>query len=81
MRTLKPVAVWARPFDDLSCCGWARDRDLRMPRLHYEASEAPSLKRAKPQSRRYHGPQEDRGPLSTARIGVLSALNRNVERC
>jgi hypothetical protein len=80
---LKPVAVWARPFDDPILLPGGRER----PTLRDAAAYIMKLPRGEQHLEEWQTATEalitaaeDRGPLMHARIGVLRALNRNVER-
>jgi hypothetical protein len=80
---LKPVAVWARPFDDPILLPGGREfmtlRDaadymMKLPKAEQNLDAWQTAVEALIMA------AEDRGPLMHARIGVLRALNRNVER-
>jgi hypothetical protein len=80
---LKPVAVWARPFDDpivlpggreLMTVRDAADYMMKLPKAEQNLDAWQTAVEALIMA------AEDRGPLMHARIGVLRALNRNVER-
>jgi hypothetical protein len=80
---LKPVAVWARPFDDpivlpggreLMTVRDAADYMMKLPKAEQNLDAWQTAVEALIMA------AEDRGPLMHARMGVLRALNRNVER-
>jgi hypothetical protein len=80
---LKPVAAWARPFDDPGLLPGGRElvtlRDaadyiMKLPKAEQNLAPWQTAVEALIMA------AEDRGPLMHARIGVPSALNRNVER-
>jgi hypothetical protein len=80
---LKPVAVWARPFDDPILLPGGRERltlrdaaacIMKLPRGEQHLEEWQTATEALITA------AEDRGPLMHARIGVLRGLNRNIER-
>ena len=80
---MKPVAVWARPFDDPGLLPGGRElvtlRDaadyiMKLPKAEQNLEPWQTAVEALIMA------AEDRGPLMHARIGVPSALNRNVER-
>jgi hypothetical protein len=80
---LKPVAAWARPFDDpvllpggrkLVTLRDAADYIMKLPKAEQNLEAWQTAVEALIMA------AEDRGPLMHARIGMLRALNRNVER-
>jgi hypothetical protein len=80
---LKPAAAWARPFDDPILRSGGREvltlRDaaayiMKLPKAEQHLEEWQAATEALMMA------AEDRGPLMHARIGMLRALNRNVER-
>jgi hypothetical protein len=80
---LKSVAAWARPFDDpvllpggrkLVTLRDAADYIMKLPKAEQDLDEWQAAVEALIMA------AEDRGPLMHARIGMLRALNRNVER-
>jgi hypothetical protein len=80
---LKPVAAWARPFDDPVLLPVGRklvtlrdgaDYIMKLPKAEQNLEAWQSAVEALTMA------AEDRGPLMHARIGMLRALNRNVER-
>jgi hypothetical protein len=79
---LKPAAAWARPFDDpilldgreLLTLRDAADFIMKLPKAEQDLEEWQTATEALLMA------AEDRGPLMHARIGMLRALNRNVER-
>ena len=80
---MKPVAVRARPFDDPGLLPGGRElvtlRDaadyiMKLPKAEQNLEPWQTAVEALIMA------AEDRGPLMHARIGVPSALNRNVER-
>ena len=80
---MKPAAGWARPFDDPILLPGGRElltlRDaaayiMKLPKAEQHLEEWQAATEALLMA------AEDRGPLMHARIGVLRALNRNVER-
>jgi hypothetical protein len=75
---LKPVAVWARPFDDpILLPGWARAGDsARCRRPHHEASEAEQdLEEWQVAVEALLLVVELNGPTMMARIDIMRALN------
>ena len=80
---MKPVAAWARPFDDpvllpggrkLVTLRDAADYIMKLPKAEQNLEARQRAVEALIMA------AEDRGSLMHARIGVLRALNRNVER-
>jgi hypothetical protein len=80
---LKPVAAWARPFDDLVLLPDGRklvtqrdaaDYIMKLPKAEQNLETWQTAIEALIMA------AEDRGPLMHARIGMLRALNLNVER-
>jgi hypothetical protein len=80
---LKPVAVWARPFDDPILLPGGREivtlRDAgdyitSLPKADHSAAEWQAAMEALIQVASFGG------PTMFARIGVMRALNQNVER-
>ena len=80
---MKPVAAWAHPFDDpvllpggreLVTLRDAADYIMKLPKAEQNLEPWQTAVEALIMA------AEDHGPLMHARIGVLSALNRNVER-
>ena len=79
---MKPAAAWARPFDDpilldgreLLTLRDAADFIMKLPKAEQDLEEWQAATEALLMA------AEDRGPLMHSRIGVLRALNRNVER-
>jgi hypothetical protein len=80
---LKPVAAWARPFDDpvllsggrkLVTLRDAADYIMKLPNAEQNLEAWQTAVEALIMA------AEDRGSLMHARIGMLRALNRNVER-
>jgi hypothetical protein len=80
---LKPVAAWARPFDDsvrlpggreLVTLRDAADYIMKLPKAEQNLEAWQTAVEALIMA------AENRGPLMHARIGMLRALNRNVER-
>src|SRR5450631_1608480 len=75
-------AAWARPFDDpilldgreLLTLRDAADFIMKLPKAEQHLEEWQTATEALLMA------AEDRGPLMHARIGMLRALNRNVER-
>jgi hypothetical protein len=80
---LKPVAAWARPFDDpvlllggrkLVTLRDAADNIMKLPKAEQDLDEWQAAVEALMMA------AEGRGPVMHSRLGVLRALNRNVER-
>jgi hypothetical protein len=80
---LKPVAAWARPFDDpvllpggreLVTLRDAADYIMKLPKAEQNLEAWQTAVETLIMA------AENRGPLMHARIGMLRALNRNVER-
>ena len=80
---MKPVAAWALPFDDpvllpdgrkLVTLRDAADYIMKLPKVEQNLEAWQTAIEALLMA------AEDRGPLMHARIGMLRALNRNVER-
>jgi hypothetical protein len=80
---LKPVAAWARPFDDLVLLPDGRklvtqrdaaDYIMKLPKAEQNLEAWQTAVEVLIMA------AENRGPLLHARIGMLRALNRNVER-
>ena len=81
---MKPVAGWVRPFDDpvllaggrkLVTLRDAADYIMKLPKVEQNLEPWQTAVEALIMA------AEDRGPLMHARIGMLRALNRNVEWC
>jgi hypothetical protein len=80
---LKPVAVWARRFDNPILLTGGRE----LPTLRDAGDYITSLPKAEQDLEEWQAAveallmaAEGRGPVMHSRIGVLHALNRNIER-
>ena len=80
---MKPVAAWARPFDDpvllpggrkLVTLRDAADYIMKLPKAEQNLEAWQTAVEVLIMA------AENRGPLLHARIGMLRALNRNMER-